>query len=124
MTAALPEIGCDGLAGHTASPLDVVAEAQHAERLGIGAMFLSERFNAKDTGVMAGAIAAATEQIGIGTAAADHNTRHPLVAATSRPLAWPAVVGHDGPAGSYPYNGGTNRTYAYLLVGSPAVAGV
>ncbi|MEU8798602.1 LLM class flavin-dependent oxidoreductase [Spirillospora sp. NPDC048819] len=69
MTAALPEIGCYGLAGHTASPLDVVAEAQHAEWPGIGAMFLSERFNVKDAGVMAGAVAAATEQIGIGTSA-------------------------------------------------------
>jgi len=33
MTAVLPEIGCHGLAGHTASPLGVVAEAhRHAGR--------------------------------------------------------------------------------------------
>lgn len=37
-------------------------------------MFLSERFNVKDAGVLAGAVAAATKQTGIGTAATKHNT--------------------------------------------------
>ncbi|WP_165966023.1 hypothetical protein [Actinomadura sp. 7K534] len=47
-----------------------MAKAQHAEWPGIGAMFRSERFNVKDAGMMAGAVAAATEeQIGIGTSA-------------------------------------------------------
>jgi 5,10-methylenetetrahydromethanopterin reductase len=146
--APLPEIGCYGLAGHSESPRDLLDEARTAEALGIGAMFLSERFNVKDAGVMAGAVAASTERLGIGTAATNHNTRHPLVTATMattlhrlsqgryalglgrgfdllfdvmglprvtgaqlvdaigiyRDL-WQgrAVVGHDGPAGRYPY---------------------
>ncbi|SNR23935.1 LLM class flavin-dependent oxidoreductase [Actinomadura mexicana] len=90
MTAALFEIGYYGLAGRIASPLDVVAEAQQAERLGIGAMFLSERINVKDAGVVAGAVAAATGKIGIGTAATNHNTwsgrTEPLRAPTCRTL--------------------------------------
>ena len=144
----LPELGCYGLAGHTTSPRDVITEARRAEELGIGAMFLSERFNVKDAGVMAGAVAAVTQRLGIGTAATNHNTRHPLVTATMastlhrmsggryalglgrgfdalfdvmglprvtgaqledaigiyRSL-WrgQAVMGHDGPAGKYPY---------------------
>ncbi|MBZ5739171.1 TIGR03857 family LLM class F420-dependent oxidoreductase [Nocardioides mangrovi] len=148
MASAMPEIGCYGLAGHTDSPRDVVAEARLAEELGIGSMFLSERFNVKDAGVLAGAVAAVTDRLGIGTAATNHNTRHPLVTATlattvhrmsggryafglgrgfdllfdvmgvprvtSAQLAdaigiyrslWhgQAVLGHDGPAGQYPY---------------------
>lgn len=145
---AFPELGCYGLAGHSGSPRDLVDEVQLAERLGIGSVFLSERFNTKDAGVLAGAAAAVSSRIGIGTAATNHNTRHPLVTATMattlhrlsggryalglgrgfdllfdvmglprvtgaqmadalgiyRQL-WhgESVVGHDGPAGSFPY---------------------
>lgn len=78
----LPEIGCYGLAGHTSSPRDLLEEVRLAEDLGIGSVFLSERFNVKDAAVLAGAAGAATERIGIATAATNHNTRHPLVTAT------------------------------------------
>ncbi|MGA8847989.1 MAG: TIGR03857 family LLM class F420-dependent oxidoreductase [Nocardioides sp.] len=144
----LPELACYGLAGHSASPRDLLGEVELAERLGLGSVFLSERFNVKDAGVMAGAAAAASTRIGIATAATNHNTRHPLVTATMattmhrmsggryalglgrgfdvlfdlmgvkrvtgaqiedavgilRTL-WSgtAVVGHEGPAGSFPY---------------------
>lgn len=53
-----PEIGCYGLAGHSASPRDLLDEVRLAERLGIGSVFLSERFNVKDAAVLAGAAAA------------------------------------------------------------------
>ena len=144
----LPELGCYGLAGHSSDPRDLLDEVRLAERLGIGSVFLSERFNVKDAAVLAGAAGAASETIGIATAATNHNTRHPLVTATFattmhrltrgryafglgrgfdllfdvmgvprvtgaqmadtvgiyRSL-WhgQAVLGHDGPAGSYPY---------------------
>jgi 5,10-methylenetetrahydromethanopterin reductase len=148
MSATLPEIGCYGLAGHTDRPRDLLAEARRAEELGVGSIFLSERFNVKDAGVLAGAVGAVTERLGIGTAATNHNTRHPLVTATMAttlhrmtggryalglgrgfaPLfdvmglprvtnaqlvdavgiyrsLWHGrpVVGHDGPAGAFPY---------------------
>lgn len=77
-----PELACYGLAGHSSSPRDLIAEVALAERLGIGSVFLSERFNVKDAGVMAGAAVAASSSIGIATAATNHNTRHPLVTAT------------------------------------------
>ena len=38
-----------------ATPRDLVAEVRAAEELGLGAVFLSERFNGKDAGVLAGA---------------------------------------------------------------------
>ena len=56
----LPEIGCYGLAGHTASPRDLLDEVRLAERLGIGSVFLSERFNVKDAAVLAGEIGRAS----------------------------------------------------------------
>jgi probable F420-dependent oxidoreductase len=148
MTTEFPEIGCYGLAGHSNNPRDLVDEVQLAEQLGLGSIFLSERFNVKDAAVLAGAAGAVSSRIGIATAATNHNTRHPLVTATMatsmhrltggryalglgrgfdllfdvmgvprvtsaqiedaagiyRTL-WKgeAVVGHDGPAGNYPF---------------------
>jgi 5,10-methylenetetrahydromethanopterin reductase len=78
----LVELGFYGLAGHTNSPADLVAECRRAEELGLGSVFLSERFNVKDAGVLTGAAAAASHSLGIATAATNHNTRHPLVTAT------------------------------------------
>src|SRR3954463_13826024 len=78
----MPELACYGLAGHTDPPADLLDEARLAEQLGLGSVFLSERFNVKDAGVLAGAVAAATSRLGIATAATNHNTRHPLVTAT------------------------------------------
>jgi 5,10-methylenetetrahydromethanopterin reductase len=144
----MPEIGCYALAGHSASPRDLLDEVRLAERIGIGSVFLSERFTVKDAAALAGAAAAVSERIGIGTAATNHNTRHPLVTATMaatlhrlshgryafglgrgfgllfdvmglprvtsaqledaigiyrRLWRGEAVVGHDGPAGAFPY---------------------
>jgi 5,10-methylenetetrahydromethanopterin reductase len=77
-----PELGCYGLAGHTASPRDLVDEVKAAEAIGLGAVFLSERFNVKDAAVLSGAAGAASTSIGIATAATNTTTRHPLITAT------------------------------------------
>ena len=70
------------MAGHSATPHDLIQEVRDAERLGLGSAFISERFNAKDAAVLSGAVAASSERLGIATAATNHNTRHPLVTAT------------------------------------------
>lgn len=80
--AVFPELGFYGLAGHASDPRVLVDEVADAERLGLGAVFLSERFNYKDAAVLSGAAAVASSRIGIATAATNHNTRHPLVTAT------------------------------------------
>jgi probable F420-dependent oxidoreductase len=143
-----PELGFYVLAGHSESPRDAVEEARAAEAMGLGAAFISERFNLKDAAVLSGAVGAVTERIGIATAATNHNTRHPLVTATMATTMhrltggrfalglgrgfdqlfdaiglgrissagmedfigvmrrlWKGemVLGHDGPAGKYPY---------------------
>ena len=69
------------LAGAPRSPRDLVEEVTHAERLGIGSAFISERFNIKEAATLSGAVGAISEEIGIATAATNHNTRHPMVTA-------------------------------------------
>ncbi|GAA4685162.1 TIGR03857 family LLM class F420-dependent oxidoreductase [Nocardioides nanhaiensis] len=117
MTAPLPELGCYGLAGHSASPGDLVAEARLAEQLGLGSLFLSERFNAKDAAVMAGAAVAASTTLGVGTAATNHVTRHPMVTATM------AVTAHRMSGGRYALGLGRGFDVLFDLMGLPRVTG-
>ena len=78
----LTELGFYTLAGHSATPRDLIGEVRDAERIGLGAAFVSERFNTKDAATLCGAVAATSETLGIATAATNHNTRHPIVTAT------------------------------------------
>lgn len=75
------ELGFYTLAGAPRSPRDLIDEVRDAERLGIGACFISERFNIKEAATLSGAVGAVSERIGIATAATNHNTRHPIVTA-------------------------------------------
>lgn len=75
------ELGFYTLPGAPKSPRDLIDEIRHAERLGIGAAFISERFNIKEAATLSGAAGAVSESIGIATAATNHNTRHPMVTA-------------------------------------------
>ncbi len=74
-------LGCYLLAGHPDTSRDLVQEVQDAERLGLDAAFISERYNKKEAAVLCGAAGAASERIQIITAATNHNTRHPMVTA-------------------------------------------
>ena len=69
------------LAGAPRTPRDLIAEVQQAETLGIGSAFISERFNIKEAATLSGAAGAVSSEIGIATAATNHNTRHPMVTA-------------------------------------------
>lgn len=110
-----PELGCYGLAGHSATPRDLIDEARLAEQLGLGSIFLSERFNTKDAAVLAGAAIAATSTLGIGTAATNHNTRHPLVTATL------ATTAHRLSGGRYALGLGRGFGLLFDLMGVPKV---
>lgn len=76
------ELGFYTLPGAPRSPRDLIDEVRSAEALGIGACFISERFNIKEAVTLSGAVGAVSESIGIATAATNHNTRHPLVTAS------------------------------------------
>ncbi len=77
-----PELSCYLLPGHTHTPADAIDEARRAEALGLGKVWLSERFDVKDAGVICAAALTATDNIHVATAATNLHTRHPLVLAT------------------------------------------
>jgi 5,10-methylenetetrahydromethanopterin reductase len=78
----LNEIGFYVLAGAPRTPADLLPEMSEAEELGLGAAFISERYNIKEAATLSGAAAAASRRLGIATAATNHNTRHPLITAS------------------------------------------
>jgi 5,10-methylenetetrahydromethanopterin reductase len=143
-----PELGIYTLPGHSEDPLEMLDEVRDAEALGLGSVWLSERFDIKDVPTCAGFVAAATNSIHICTGATNHFIRHPQVTATfgatmsrlsrgrfalglargvgvrsqmmglrnasnaeledfvgimRRLWRGERVVGHDGPAGKFPY---------------------
>ena len=75
------ELGCYGLAGHVTDPRVLLDEVRDAERIGLGSVFLSERFNVKEAATLCGAAAAVSEEVGIATGVTNTPTRHPLVTA-------------------------------------------
>lgn len=77
-----PELGFYTLAGGAQEPHAIVDEVRHAERLGLGSVFISERFNVKEAVTLSGAAAVASTDLRIVTAATNHNTRHPIVTAS------------------------------------------
>jgi 5,10-methylenetetrahydromethanopterin reductase len=79
---AFPELSCYLLPGHTQTPATAMQEARRAEELGLGRVWLSERFDVKDAGVICSAALAVTDQIEVATAATNLHTRHPQVLAT------------------------------------------
>ena len=76
-----PELGFYALAGHADSSRDLLHEVADGEALGLGTVFISERYNGKEVATLCGAAAAASETITIATGVTNSNTRHPLVTA-------------------------------------------
>jgi alkanesulfonate monooxygenase SsuD/methylene tetrahydromethanopterin reductase-like flavin-dependent oxidoreductase (luciferase family) len=75
------ELGFYTLAGAPRTPRDLIEEVQQGEAMGLGSAFISERFNIKEAATLSGAVGAVSTEIGIATAATNHNTRHPMVTA-------------------------------------------
>jgi probable F420-dependent oxidoreductase len=82
VTSRLPELGFYTLAGAPKSPRDLIDEVRRGEELGLGSVFISERWNVKEAATLAGAVGAVSSEIGIATAATHHSTRHPLITAS------------------------------------------
>ncbi len=77
-----PELGFYTLAGGAQDPRALIDECADAERLGLGTVFISERFNVKEAVTLSGAAAVASTSMRIITAATNHHTRHPIVTAS------------------------------------------
>ena len=80
-TRRLTELGFYGLAGQPDSSRDLIGEVRTGEALGLGSIFLSERFDKKEIGVLSGAAGAVSDELTVVTAATNHNTRHPMITA-------------------------------------------
>lgn len=80
-TPEFPELGFYGLAGQPASSRDLLEEVRAGEALGLGTVFISERYNKKEAATLCGAAAAASESITISCGVTNSNTRHPLLTA-------------------------------------------
>ncbi|MBF6419791.1 TIGR03857 family LLM class F420-dependent oxidoreductase [Nocardia farcinica] len=110
-----PELGCYGLAGHATTPRALLDEVRAAEELGFGSIFLSERFTTKEAVAMAAAAGAVSARIGIGTAATNHNTRHPVVTAAA------AATLHRLTEGRYALGLGRGFDLLFDVLGIPRV---
>ncbi|MBB5917662.1 putative F420-dependent oxidoreductase [Nocardia transvalensis] len=113
----LPELGYYALSRHPVRPAELVAEAAVADRIGLGAAFVSERFNVKDAAVLSGALTAAAPRLGVATAATNHHTRHPLVTATMG-----ATLAELG-EGRFALGLGRGITAQWQVLGLPTVTG-
>jgi 5,10-methylenetetrahydromethanopterin reductase len=71
-------LGAYTLPGRVGDPRPAVGQAQMAEHLGLGSIWIGERYGTKDVGVLGGAIAQGTSTIRIGTAISHFLFRHPL----------------------------------------------
>ncbi len=71
-------LGAYVLPGRVSDPRPAVGQAQVAEYVGLGTVWIGERYGTKDVGVLGGAIAQATSDIKIGTAISHFLFRHPL----------------------------------------------
>jgi 5,10-methylenetetrahydromethanopterin reductase len=78
----LHELAFYGMAGAARDPKALLTDVRDAERIGLGSVFLSERFNVKEAVTLCGAVGAATTTLGIATGVTNHNTRHPIVTAS------------------------------------------
>ncbi|MDJ0362596.1 TIGR03857 family LLM class F420-dependent oxidoreductase [Rhodococcus sp. H29-C3] len=79
----LDELGYYLLAGAGSDgPATLMDEARLGEEMGFGTAWISERWNVKEASSLSGAACAVTNRMCIGTAATNHNTRHPLVTAS------------------------------------------
>jgi 5,10-methylenetetrahydromethanopterin reductase len=74
-------LGCYVMPGASTDPVAGVAEAIEAERIGLGSVWISERWAAKELGSLAGALAIATKRIRINSGITHFGTRHPVALA-------------------------------------------
>src|SRR5580765_3777119 len=78
-----PELGFYTLPGHVFDPKPVLQEVDDADRLGLGSVWISERLNTKDIGVLTGAAIARSKRIGVASGLINNlPLRNPMVVAS------------------------------------------
>lgn len=76
------QLGAYVLPGRVKDPRLAIGQAQSAEHLGLGTVWVSERWGTKDIGTLLGAIGQATSGVRISTGITHFMVRHPVVVAS------------------------------------------
>lgn len=79
---AIDELSCFILPGRITDPSAGLQQAVDAERAGFSRIWLSERYDLKDVGVLSGAVCALTDRIGFASGVLAAGARHPLITAS------------------------------------------
>jgi 5,10-methylenetetrahydromethanopterin reductase len=79
---ALPDIGAYVLPGRVSDPRPAITQAQEIENLGLGTVWLGERYGTKDLAVVGGALSQAVSRVRIASAISHFAFRHPLALAS------------------------------------------
>lgn len=82
MTTEPERLGCYVLPGAAPDPRLGLAESRTAEVLGLGSVWIGERYDTKDLPALAGAIGQVTDRVRIGAAVTHPVLRHPMVLAS------------------------------------------
>ena len=114
MTTGRSSLGCYVLPGGVPDPVPVIDQAKAAERLGLGCVWIGERYDTKDLPSLAGALSQATSTVGIGAAVTSPGLRHPMVlAAMGQTLQ--ALTG-----GRFRLGFGRSASWRWRMYGAPA----
>ncbi len=81
-TTDLSRLGCYILPGGVPDPRVGIDQAREAEAMGLGAVWIGERYDTKDLPSLAGAISQVTTRVRIGAAITHTGLRHPMVLAS------------------------------------------
>lgn len=82
MTERPGSLGCYVLPGGVSDPRPGIEQARLAEELGLGAVWIGERYDTKDLPALAGAISQVTASIDVGAAITHPRIRHPMALAS------------------------------------------
>ncbi|MHB8463923.1 MAG: TIGR03857 family LLM class F420-dependent oxidoreductase [Acidimicrobiales bacterium] len=77
------QVGAYLLPGRVGDPAPAIRQAQAAEHLGFGTVWLSERWGTKDLGVLLGAVSQATSRVKVAAGITHFLVRHPVVLAST-----------------------------------------
>jgi 5,10-methylenetetrahydromethanopterin reductase len=111
----LNRLGAYVLPGRVPDPRPAIGQARAAEHLGLGTVWLSERWGTKDLGVLTGALSAATERVRIASGITHFGVRHPLT------LASMAMTAQALTGGRFVLGVGRSVAATWKAVGLPAV---
>jgi 5,10-methylenetetrahydromethanopterin reductase len=82
LPVAAAALGCYVLPGGVSDPNPAITQARAAEALGLGTVFVGERYSTKDLPSLAGALSQVTRRVRVAAGVTHVGTRHPMVLAS------------------------------------------